>query len=287
MLKKEKVIDSLPNFTIEQMLKSSVHFGHRVNARNPKMSHNIYRSYQGIHIIDVRKTYNALSRAIKKIYHDAKGRKSILFVGTNPKYETFLSEAAKSSGQHYICQWSSGMLTNWRTIVASIKSLKKHNDIIANIEKTEEIDRKITKKEMGKLVKKRDVLNRRFGGIVEMKGMPDLIILMSAKQDHVVVEEAKAIGIPIIAIVDTDANTDNIAYPVPGNDDAIKSIRFFLDIFVESIIAGIKDDVDTKLEKKTSSTDEKNQPEANLKSSLKTKSEKSIDTSNKLEKNVN
>jgi small subunit ribosomal protein S2 len=234
---------SIVSFTVEDMLRSYVHFGHRVNARNPKMSHNIYKSENGIHIIDVRKSFVAMNKALVKVYDDAKSRKSILFVGTNPKIKEFVMEAAEKSGQHYVCQWCCGMMTNWRTIVASIKTLKKYNELLAKEDKQEDESLKMTKKEMGVLQKKRNALHKKFGGITNMGGMPDLIIVMSARGDDMAIREAECVGVPVIAIVDTNASTDNIAYPIPGNDDSIKAIRFYCNLFVEAILGGIKADI--------------------------------------------
>lgn len=236
-------LQSIVSFSVEDILRAYAHWGHRVNARNPKMSHNIICAKNKIHVIDPRKTLIAMNKAVVKIYDDAKARKNILFVSTNPKFKDYVVEAAEKSGQHYVCQWCCGMMTNWRTIVASIKTLKKYNDTLDKISKQAEDDVKMTKKEIGVLQKKRNALHKKFGGITKMGGMPDLIVVMSARNDDMAIREAQCVGVPVIAICDTDSSTDNIACPIPGNDDSIKSIRFYLDIFVEAILAGIKDDI--------------------------------------------
>ncbi len=255
---------SIVSFSVEDILQAYVHWGHRTNTRNPKMAHNILTAKNKIHIIDPRKTLVSLDKAVVKIYEDTKKEKNILFVGTNPKFQEYIIEAAEKSGQFYVCKWCCGMMTNWRTIVSSIRSLKKYNEVLEKISKNSEEETKMTKKELGSLQKKRDALHKKFGGILKMGGMPDLIIAMSACHDDMAIREAQCVGVPVIAICDTNANTDNIAYPIPGNDDSIKSIKFYLDIFVKTIMAAMKDNITDK----NPGNDTKNNPKPLIKDSL-------------------
>jgi small subunit ribosomal protein S2 len=231
---------NVASFDINDLLRAGVHYGHRVGARNPKMKHFIYSKSNGVHVIDLRKTMYYMNRALKMLFESAKHGKRILFVSTNAKFEQIIIDIANKCNQYYVCQWKGGMLTNWRTIVSSIKTLKKYNALLEKMNANEESQR-VTKKEMLKTQLQRDKLDRSFGGIVNMTGMPDLVVVFSVKDEKLAIAESHCVGIPVVGIVDTNATPLNVTHPIPGNDDSIKAVEFYSKLFVEAVEAGMKE----------------------------------------------
>ncbi|MDX2049970.1 MAG: 30S ribosomal protein S2 [Rickettsiaceae bacterium] len=224
--------------SISEMLNAGVHFGHRASRWNPKMAPYIYGVKDDVHIIDLRKTSNLFTSALKIFYEVAKKNGKILFVGTKVQASNLISEYAEKCGQYYINhRWLGGMLTNWGTINKSIKKLE-------TLEKTledEEIIETHTKKELLDISRKCDKLKKSLGGIRKLGGKPDLIFIVDTNKEHLAIKEAQKLGVPIIGIVDTNSDPDGIDYIIPGNDDAIRSIEYYCRQVSDTILLGIED----------------------------------------------
>jgi len=237
---------NLPKFTIQELIEAGVHFGHKTMRWNPKMAPYIYGSRNSIHIIDLQKTAPLLKRALGVIYEVAKNNGRILFVGTKTQASDIISAAAKRSGQYFInYRWLGGMLTNFGTVSKSIKTL---TDMEQKLSEQESLDldpelqiARLTKKERLDLSRKADKLNKSLGGIREMGGKPDLLFVIDTNKENLAIKEANKLGIPVIAILDSNSSPDGIDHPVPGNDDAIRSINLYCDLVAETILAGMKE----------------------------------------------
>lgn len=218
--------------TMKSLLESGVHFGHQTKRWNPKMQKFIFSERNGIHIIDLQKTSACIKEAYEVVREQVKSGKSVLFVGTKKQAQQAIEEEAKRCGMPYVSnRWLGGMLTNFSTIKKSIHRLKK-------IEKME-IDgtfESLTKKEIAILNKERTKLEKNLGGIKEMKDLPGAIFIIDTRKELIAVAEAKRLGIPVIAVVDTNCDPTNIDYPIPGNDDAIRAISLFTQIIANAVI---------------------------------------------------
>jgi small subunit ribosomal protein S2 len=231
-------MSNLPQYNIKQMLEAGVHFGHKINRWNPKMQPYIYGTNNGVHIIDLKKTVPLLYKALNKIKEVAKANGRILFVSTKKQASDVISNVAKRSGQYYVnYRWLGGTLTNWYTISASIKTLQNLEASLNDPESN------LTKKEKLKITREMEKFERVLGGIRNMGGVPDLVIIIDIVKEDIAVQEAKKLGIPIIAIVDSNADPDLVDYIIPGNDDSIKAIDFYCRLFSDSIIAGIEESI--------------------------------------------
>jgi small subunit ribosomal protein S2 len=220
--------------TIEQLLESGVHFGHLTRRWDPRMKSFIFMARNGIHIIDLQKTLASLEKAYKAISDIATTGERILFVGTKKQARDIIRSEAERAGAFYVVErWLGGTLTNFSTIKKSIKRLK-------NLEKkaTDGTYDKITKKEILEIEREKDKLKKTLGGIEEMSRLPGAIYIIDIKKEHIAVNEAKKLGIPIFAIVDTNCNPDLIDYPIPGNDDALKSITLITKEIADALIEG-------------------------------------------------
>lgn len=221
---------------IKKLLESGVHFGHQTKRWNPKMKRFIFGERSGIYIIDLEKTIEYLNQA-RDFVHDIAARGgNILFVGTKKQAQEVVEEAAQKSGMFFVkYRWLGGLLTNFQTVKKSVERLK-------SIEKMSEngIFEKLTKKEIAKLTKEKDKLLRDLNGIREMGGLPQAIFIIDSKKEEIAVKEAQKLKIPIIGLIDTNCDPDLIDYPIPGNDDALKSIRFIALLITESILEGRK-----------------------------------------------
>ena len=221
---------------IKKLLESGVHFGHQTKRWNPKMKKFIFGERSGIYIIDLEKTIECLNQARDFIYEVASKGGNILFVGTKKQAQEVVEEAAKKSGMYFVRnRWLGGLLTNFQTVKKSVERLK-------SIEKMSEngIFEKLTKKEIAKLTKEKDKLLKDLNGIREMGGLPQVIFVIDSKKEEIAVKEAQKLKIPVIGLIDTNCDPDVIDYPIPGNDDALKSVRFIVSLIVESIIDGRK-----------------------------------------------
>ena len=218
------------NISIKDLLDAGIHFGHRTNRWNPKMSDFIFGHRNGIHIIDLQQTLSYLNNALKVIKEFATEGKNILFVGTKRQASDIIEKYAIDCNQYFINKrWLGGMLTNWDTIQNSIKKLKDMEDILVNKANS------YTKKELLKFENSVEKLNKALGGIKNMSGKPDLLFIVDTNKEVLAVKEANKIGIPIVAVIDSNSNPEGIDYPIPGNDDAIRSIEYYCDAISKTI----------------------------------------------------
>ena len=220
----------IPNVTIQQLLEAGVHLGHKTLRWNPKMKKYIFAKRDSIHIIDFTQTLELINIALEKVYKVISENGKILFISTKKQAAEAIAELAKDTDQFYVNhRWLGGMLTNWGTISNSIKKLKKiETDLAAE-------NRGFTKKELLKMSVKKDKLQRSLGGIAEMKKVPDLVFVIDTNYESLAIAESAKLGIPIIAILDSNSNPDNIDYPIPGNDDARRAIDLYCNLIKETI----------------------------------------------------
>ncbi len=218
--------------TMKSLLESGVHFGHQTKRWNPKMARFIFTERNGIHIIDLQKTSACIVEAYEAVRAQVKNGKQILFVGTKKQAQQTIENEAKRCGMPYVNnRWLGGMLTNFSTIKKSIAKLKK----IEKMEADGTIN-SLTKKEVSLLQKEKAKLEKNLGGIKDMKELPGALFIIDTKKEALAVAEAKRLGIPVIAVVDTNCDPTNITYPIPGNDDAIRAISLFVEIFANAVI---------------------------------------------------
>lgn len=228
----------LPQFSIRQLIEAGVHFGHKTMRRNPKMAKYIHTSRNGVSIIDLNKTAMMLHNSLKIVKEIAKNNGRILFIATKKQASEPIAEAAKRCGQYYVnFRWLGGMLTNWKTVSQSIKTLKKVEEQLADTEIG------YNKKEKLNLERQRTKLEQNLGGIKNMGGYPDLVVIVDTNKESLAIAEARKLNIPILALVDTNCNPDDISFVVPGNDDSAKSIKLFCRLVSDAIIAGIKENM--------------------------------------------
>ena len=221
---------SIPNLTIQQLLEAGVHLGHKTLRWNPKMRKYIFGKRDSIHIIDLTQTLELTKVALEKVYEVISNNGKILFISTKKQASDAVSELAKSTDQYFVnYRWLGGMLTNWGTISNSIKKLQKIN-LDLNSE-----NRGFTKKELLKMSSQRDKLERSLGGISKMKKTPDLVFVIDTNYESLAIKESIKLKIAIIAILDTNSNPDGIDYPIPGNDDARRSIDLYCTLLKETI----------------------------------------------------
>ena len=276
----------IPNVTIQQLLEAGVHLGHKTLRWNPKMKKYIFGKRDSIHIIDLTQTLELIKIALEKVFNVIENNGKILFVSTKKQASEAIAEVAKETDQYFVnYRWLGGMLTNWGTISNSIKKLKKlENDLVSE-------NRGFTKKELLKMSVKKDKLQRSLGGIAEMKKIPDLVFIIDTNYESLAIQESVKLGIPIVAILDSNSNPDGIDYPIPGNDDARRSIDLYCNLIKETIIDA-KKVAQTTISKETkeSLSDET----ASKKTKTKTKTIQEIDRekldkkfSNKKEKKIN
>ncbi len=249
------------NFTIQDLIDIKVHYGQRVSALNPKMRDYVFGTKNGISIIDIRKTYNAAQRALNVCYKFGKMGKRVLFVGTAPQVSNIVKECAEKCGQFYVTdRWLGGILTNWYTVSKSIKTLLSYNKML------EDKENNLSKKEIATVTKERDKLMASFGGLMNLRGRPDLVIVFNTTIDYLAIKEALSIGIPTIALMDTNSGISGINYPIASNDDSAQVIKFFCDEFSKAILAGVQDNmkaggVDMSTLLKNSKNKDKNEKE--------------------------
>ena len=225
----------LPQFNMRQLLEAGVHFGHQTHRWNPKMQNFIFGARNNIHIVDLTQTTPLLHQALLKISDTVAGGGRVLFVGTKRQAASSIAESAKRSAQYFINhRWLGGTLTNWKTISASIRRLRQLDEILAG----ESHGR--TKKELLTLTREREKLNQALGGIKEMGGTPDLLFVIDTNKEQIAIAEARKLGIPIVAVVDTNCNPDGIDFVIPGNDDAGRAITLYCDLVARAAIDGIE-----------------------------------------------
>jgi small subunit ribosomal protein S2 len=226
---------AIPSFTMRQLLEAGVHFGHQTRRWNPKMAPYLFGVRNGVHIVDLTQTVPLLYRALVATRDVAAAGGRILFVGTKRQAQEPVTRAARRSGQYYVNhRWLGGMLTNWKTISQSIRRLRELEGRLA------EGTVGLTKKETLQLTRERDKLERALGGIKDMGGLPDLIFTIDTNKEAIAIAEAKVLGIPVVAIVDSNSAPEGIAYPVPGNDDASRAINLYCDLMVGAVLDGLQ-----------------------------------------------
>jgi small subunit ribosomal protein S2 len=225
---------ALPDFSMRQLLEAGVHFGHQSHRWNPKMDKFIFGKRNNIHILDLSQTVPLLHTALKQISDTVARGGRVLFVGTKRTASEQVADAARRSAQYYVnARWLGGMLTNWKTISNSIKRLRELEELLSGEQSG------FKKKELLKLNRERDKLERALGGIKDMGGTPDLIFVIDTNKEAIAVLEAAKLKIPVCAILDSNSDTENIDLPIPGNDDASRAIALYCDLVAKAAIDGI------------------------------------------------
>jgi small subunit ribosomal protein S2 len=226
---------ALPDFSMRQLLESGAHFGHRKQRWNPKMAPFIYGSRNDIHIIDLTQTVPLLHQALVALRDTAAAGGRILFVGTKRQASEPVAAAAKRCAQYYVNhRWLGGTLTNWSTISGSIKRMRSIEETLSSAQSSG-----LKKKELLGLLRERDKLDLSLGGIKEMGGLPNMLFVIDTNKEQIAVAEAQKLGIPVVAILDSNSNPDGMAYPVPGNDDAARALALYCDLAARAIIDGL------------------------------------------------
>jgi small subunit ribosomal protein S2 len=225
---------SVPDFSMRQLLESGAHFGHQSHRWNPKMAPYIYGTRNSIHIIDLAQTVPLLHRALQTVSDTVAKGGRVLFVGTKRQAAEAIAEAAKRSAQYFVnARWLGGMLTNWKTISASITRLRKLDEMLGAGAQG------LTKKERLMLSREREKLETALGGIKDMGGTPDLVFVIDSNKEQLAIKEANRLKIPVVAILDTNSDPDGIAFPIPANDDAGRAIQLYCDLIARAAIDGI------------------------------------------------
>jgi small subunit ribosomal protein S2 len=225
---------AMPDFTLRQLLEAGVHFGHHTRRWNPRMAPYLFGVRNQVHIIDLQQTVPLLDRALRAIRDVTAAGGRVLFVGTKRAAAEYVADAAKRCGQYYVNhRWLGGMLTNWKTITGSIKRLRQIEETLAG--NTEGL----TKKEVLNMTRERDKLDRSLGGIKDMGGLPDILFIIDTNKEKLAVEEATKLGIPVVAVLDSNSDPAGVTFPIPGNDDAIRAITMYCDLVAAAVLDGI------------------------------------------------
>ena len=257
----------IPNVTIQQLLEAGVHLGHKTLRWNTKMKKYIFGKRDSIHIIDLTQTLELINVALEKVYKVISENGKILFISTKKQASEAIADLAKETDQYYVnYRWLGGMLTNWGTISNSIKKLEKLNiDLVSE-------NRGFTKKELLKMNVQRDKLQKSLGGIASMKKVPDLVFVIDTNYESLAIKESIKLSIPIVAILDTNSNPEGISFPIPGNDDARRSIDLYCNLIKETILAAKKEVplTDDKSNSKIDKENPKKKEESKKKSQDKT-----------------
>ena len=222
-----------PVVTLQQLIEAGAHFGHQSHRWNPRMKPYIFGERNGIHILDLSQTVPLFQRALDFVSQTAAAGGKVLFVGTKRQAQQPVADAARASGQHFVNhRWLGGMLTNWKTIANSIKRMKTLEELLSG----DGVG--ITKKEVLNLTRERDKLEASLGGIRDMGGIPDVMFVIDANKEMLAIKEANTLGIPVVAILDSNVSPDGIAFPVPANDDASRAIRLYCDAIAAASTRG-------------------------------------------------
>jgi len=222
-----------PSVSMHQLLEAGAHFGHQTHRWNPKMKPYIFGDRNGIHILDLSQTVPLMARALDFIASSVAGGGKVLFVGTKRQAQDPIADAARAAGQHFVNhRWLGGMLTNWKTISNSIKRFKALEEQLSGDTTG------LTKKEVLQLTRERDKLEMSLGGIRDMGGIPDVMFVIDANKEELAIKEANTLGIPVVAILDSNTSPDGIAFPVPANDDASRAIRLYCDAIGQAATRG-------------------------------------------------
>ena len=225
---------AIPDFTMRQLLEAGVHFGHQTHRWNPKMRNYIYGSRNGIHIIDLSQTVPLLHTALVAVAETVAKGGRVLFVGTKRSASELVADSAKRSAQYYVnSRWLGGTLTNWKTISHSIKTLRTTDDVLGKEQSG------LTKREMLEMTRTKEKLDKSLGGIKDMGGVPDLLFVIDTNKEQIAIKEANRLGIPVIAVIDTNSDPAGVTYPIPGNDDAGRAVALYCDLVSRACIEGI------------------------------------------------
>ncbi len=220
-----------PVVTMAQLLEAGAHFGHQTHRWNPKMKPYIFGDRNGVHIIDLSQSVPLFARSLDFVRATVAAGGKVLFVGTKRQAQEPIAEAARRSGQYYVNhRWLGGMLTNWKTISGSIKRFKMLEEQLSGD------THGLTKKEILKLTRERDKFELSLGGIRDMNGLPDVIFVIDVNKEELAIKEANVLGIPVVAILDTNTDPRGIAFPVPGNDDASRAILLYCNAIADTIL---------------------------------------------------
>jgi len=226
---------ALPDFSMRQLLEAGVHFGHQKHRWNPRMGQYIFGVRNDVHILDLSQTVPLLHQALKAVSDTVAGGGRVLIVGTKRQAQEAVASGARNSAQYFVnARWLGGMLTNWKTISQSIQRLRKLEETLNSDQANA-----LTKKERLFMDREREKLERNLGGIKDMGGIPDLLFVIDTNREAIAIQEARRLGIPVAAILDTNSNPDGITYPVPGNDDAGRAIALYCDLIARAAIDGI------------------------------------------------
>ncbi|MBS3932439.1 MAG: 30S ribosomal protein S2 [Sphingomonadales bacterium] len=227
-----------PVVTMQQLIEAGAHFGHQTHRWNPRMKPYIFGARNGIHILDLSQTVPLFARALEFVDATVRAGGKVLFVGTKRQAQEPIAQAARACGQHFVNhRWLGGMLTNWKTISGSIKRLKALDEQLAG-----DIVG-LTKKEVLQLTRERDKLELSLGGIRDMGGIPDVMFVIDANKEELAIKEANVLGIPVVAVLDSNVSPDGIAFPVPANDDASRAVRLYCDAIAAAATKGRQDGV--------------------------------------------
>ncbi len=223
-----------PTVTMQQLIEAGAHFGHQTHRWTPRMKPYIFGARNGVHIIDLSQTVPLMARALDFIQGTVRSGGKVLFVGTKRQAQEPIAEAARRSGQHFVNhRWLGGMLTNWKTISGSIKRLKSLEEQLSGDTSG------LTKKEVLQLTRERDKLELSLGGIRDMGGIPDVMFVIDANKEDLAIKEAGVLGIPVVAVLDSNVDPTGIAFPIPGNDDAARAVRLYCDAVAEAATSGM------------------------------------------------
>lgn len=225
----------MSEFTMRQLLEAGVHFGHHTRRWNPKMKPFIFGVRNGVHILDLQQTVPMLDRALKAVQEITANGGRVLFVGTKRAAQEKVAEAAKKSGQYYVNhRWLGGMMTNWKTITTSINRLRELETILGGDMAG------YTKKEQLVMQREFEKLEKSIGGIKEMGGRPDAIFIIDTNKEKIAIQEANTLGIPVFAVLDSNSDPEGVTYPFPGNDDALRAIELYCDLFANAVLSGLQ-----------------------------------------------
>src|ERR687884_1024948 len=226
---------AMPTYSMRQLLEAGVHFGHHTRRWNPQMEPYLFGVRNGIHIIDLEQSVPMLHRGLQAIRDVVAGGGRVLFVGTKRQAQEPIAEAARRCGQYYVNhRWLGGMLTNFKTISQSIRRLRELEERVG------QGGVGITKRELLELTRDRDKLERALGGIKEMGGLPDILFVIDTNKEAIAVQEANKLKVPVVAILDSNSSPDGIAYPIPGNDDAMRAIHLYCDLVSGAVLDGLQ-----------------------------------------------
>jgi small subunit ribosomal protein S2 len=226
---------ALPDVSLRGLLEAGVHFGHHTRRWNPRMAPFLFGVRNQVHIIDLQQTVPALERALKAVRDITAAGGRVLFVGTKRAAADYVAESAQRCGQYYVNhRWLGGMLTNWKTITGSIKRLRQMDELLAGDTQG------LTKKEVLNLTRDKEKLERALGGIKDMGGLPNILFVIDTIKENIAVEEATKLGLPVVAVVDSNSDPAKITMPIPGNDDASRAIELYCDLAAQAVLDGLE-----------------------------------------------